>query len=217
MNDIADLIKTGKNSILAEKLGENPTLVNAKTEQGLSLLQFAAYYRNREAIDIIKRYKDIDIFEAAMIGDEQTLLKKLQSPPDMVNARSPEGFTPLGLAAYFGQLGIVRLLLQHDADPDIASDNAFRVTPLHSACAVSNHEIVELLLRAGADVNAKQMSGVTPLHSAAHNGQTQLAKLLIDKGADVNAEMDNGQTPLAKAVEKDHHETAQLLRAAGAR
>ena len=55
MNEIADLIKTGKNSILAEKLGDNPSLVHAKTEQGLTLLQFAAYYRNREAIDIIKR------------------------------------------------------------------------------------------------------------------------------------------------------------------
>src|SRR5689334_8042304 len=176
MNEIADLIKTGKNSILAEKLGDNPSLVHAKTEQGLTLLQFAAYYRNREAIDIIKRFKgDFDIFEAAMIGDEATLLKKLQSPPDMVNARSADGFTPLGLAAYFGQLEIVKLLLQHDADPNIASDNQFKVAPLHSACAVSNYEIAELLLRGGADVNAKQMSGVTPLHSAAHNGQAKLA------------------------------------------
>jgi ankyrin repeat protein len=216
MNEIAELIKARNNVLLAEKLGSNPTLAHARTEQGISLLQFAAYYRNREAIDIIRRYKgDLDIFEAATVGDEQTLLRKLQEPPDQINAFSRDGFTLLGLASYFAHLDVVKVLLQYDADANIASNNPFRVTPLHSACASSNYEIAEMLLRAGADVNAKQQSGVTPLHSAAHNGQTKLAKLLIDQGANVHATTENGQTPLMMAKEKGFHETVELIRRFG--
>ncbi|HTF17517.1 MAG TPA: ankyrin repeat domain-containing protein [Chryseolinea sp.] len=216
MNEIAELIKARNNVLLAEKLESNPALAHAKTEQGISLLQFAAYYRNREAIDIIRQYKvDLDIFEAATVGDEQTLLRKLQEPPDLVNAYSRDGFTLLGLASYFAHPDVVKVLLQYDADTNIASNNQFRVAPLHSACASSNYDIAEMLLRAGADVNAKQMSGVTPLHSAAHNGQTKLAKLLIDHGADVNAMTENGQTPLAMAKEKGFSETVELMKRLG--
>jgi ankyrin repeat protein len=128
-----------------------------------------------------------------------------------------DGFTALGLASFFGHLSLVSLLLEQGADPNIASNNAFKVAPIHSACAISRIDITELLIRHGADVNAKQQQGVTPLLSAAHHGQTTLAKLLIDHGADVNAETGKGQTPLAMATEKNFQETAQLIREHGGR
>ena len=176
------------------------------------MLQFAAYYRNQEATDIIIRYKDgLDIFEAATVGDLKTVEKYLTKQPDQINSLSADGFTPLTLASYFGQLEIVKLLLKYHADPNIAANNQMHVAPLHSACAISNYEIADALIRAGADVNAKQQSGVTPLHSAAHNGQMKLAKLLIDNGADVNARSEAGQSPLDMAKEKGSEETVQLI------
>ena len=212
MEEIIDLIRTGKNDLLAQKLNDNPLLADNKTEQGISLLQFAAYCRNNFAVDLLKRYKqNPDIFEAASIGDTETIKQLLEKTPGLLNSFSPDGFTPLGLAAYFGHLSPVKLLLDKGANPNIASNNQFKVTPIHSACAISNFDIAALLIRHGADVNAKQMQGVTALHSAAHNGQTKLSKLLIDNGADINAKMDNGQTPLVMANEKNFQETAELI------
>lgn len=212
MDEIMELIKTGKNDLLEQKLNDNPTLADSKTEQGISLLQFAAYCRNNLAIEIFKRQKKkLDIFEASSTGNYDIVSQLLDKNPEFLNSFSSDGFTPLGLASFFGHLSLVKLLLDKGANPNIASNNQFKVAPIHSACAISHFDITELLIRFGADVNAKQMQGVTPLHSAAHNGQTKLSKLLIDNGADINAVMDNGQTPLFMANETNFQETAELI------
>jgi len=212
MEEIIELIKTGKNELLEQILNDNPSLADSKTEQGISLLQFAAYCRNNFAIDILKKHKQkLDIFEASSIGDTEILSELLDKKLELLDTFSLDGFTPLGLACFFGYLSLVKLLLDKGANPNIASNNQFKVAPIHSACAISHFAITELLIRHRANVNAKQMQGVTPLHSAAHNGQTKLAKLLIDNGADINAKMDSGQTPLFMANEKNFQETADLI------
>lgn len=212
MQDLIEVIKTGNTEALKTRLADDPDLANGKTEQGISLLLFAAYCRNASAVELLKNLKqELDIFEAASIGDQSLVKRSLDSNPSLINTFSPDGFTPLGLACFFGHLPIVRLLLDKGADPNIASNNPYKVTPLHSACAISNYDIAELLLTHGANVNAKQMQGVTPLHSAAHHGQTKLSRLLITHGADVNANMDNGNTPLFMANEKGFQETAALI------
>ncbi|HTE31364.1 MAG TPA: ankyrin repeat domain-containing protein [Chryseolinea sp.] len=215
--EILELIKSGDNQKLERGLKENPALASAKTEHGISLLQFAAYCRNKNAIDLLRAHiKEPDIFEAAAIGDLQTLKKHLKKSPDLLNAFAPDGFTCLGLSVYFGNANIVEYLISKGADVNIASNNAFKVAPIHSACAISDYNITELLLRSGANVNARQQQGITSLHSAAHNGQTKLAELLIDNGADINAKTDSGQTPLAMALEKNFAETADMLERRGA-
>jgi uncharacterized protein len=212
MKEIIELIKTGKNDQLQQAIIDNPSLANQKNEQGISLLQFAAYCRNQFAVELLKKHKtELDIFEAASIGDKEKVTQLLEASPEQLNSFSPDGFTALGLASFFGQLPIVKLLLEKKANPNVPSNNPYKVTPLHSACAISQYEIIELLIRHGADVNAKQMQGVTPLHSAAHNGQTKIIKLLIENGADVNSKMENGQTPLVMANEKGFQETAALI------
>ena len=212
MEDIIELIKTGKSDLLEQKLSDNPSLSDTKTEQGISLLQFAAYCRNNFAIEILKKYKqNLDIFEAASIGNNETVNQLLNQNPELLNSFSKDGFTALGLASFFGHLSLVQLLLDKGANPNISSNNQFKVAPIHSACAISHFDIAKLLIEHGADVNARQMQGVTPLHSAAHNGQAKLSKLLIDSGADINAKMENGQTPLFMANEKNFHETAEVI------
>ena len=212
MEEIIELIKNGKNDLLEQKLNDKPLLAEIKTEQGISLLQFAAYCGNNFAVNILKKSKKkIDIFEAASIGDIETISQLLNTTPDLLNSFSIDGFTALGLASFFGHLSLVKILLNKGANPNIASNNQFKVAPIHSACAISNFDIAQLLIAHGADVNAKQMQGVTPLHSAAHNGHTKLSKLLIDNGAEISAKMDNGQTPLFMANEKNYQETAELI------
>lgn len=213
MKELIEIIKTGDNRQLANKLVQDPSLADSKTEQGISLLQFAAYCRNAEAVRILREHtSNLDIFEAATLGDVEKVKKYLNENPDLLNSHSADGFTALGLAAFFGHLHIAEELIKKGSDPNIASNNSFKVTPLHSACAGSNLEMASLLINHGADVNAKQMQGVTPIHSAAHNGQTDLVQLLADNGAHISAKMDNGQTPLSMAEKANFKETADLIK-----
>ena len=139
----------------------------------------------------------------------------MEEKPELLNDYTNDGFTLLGLAAFFGHFDLAQELLEKGADPNIAANNQFKVSPIHSACATSNLEMAALLIQNGADVNAKQMQDVTPIHSAAHNGQTELVQLLFDNKADINAKMENGQTPLSMAEEAKFKETVDLIRKLG--
>jgi ankyrin repeat protein len=210
--NINELIKNGENDQLKQRLKEDPSLAGSKTESGITLLQFAAYCRNSEAVDLLREYKhELDIFEAASIGDNRTVSELLSMNPYLLNTFSTDGFTILGLASYFGHFTLVKDLLDKGADPNTPSDNQLKVAPLHSACAISNYEIAELLIQNGADVNAKQLNGVTPLHSASHNGELELSKLLINNGAEINVITDDGKTPLFMALEKEFCDTADFI------
>ena len=85
-----------------------------------------------------------------------------------------------------------------------------RYTPLHVAVAKGHLEFTKLLIKAGANLNAKARFGRTPLHSAINNdygyyGEVvaiDVAKLLIKAGANLNAEDKDGRTPLDCAAEK---------------
>jgi uncharacterized protein len=215
-NDLLEFIKTNQNNKLELALKENLLLADSKTEQGISLLQFAAYCRNKIAVDLLRQHKhQLDIFESVSIGDIDNLKIELEKDSNLLNSYSIDGFTLVGLSCFFGHYNIVKYLIERGANVNIASNNPFKVAPIHSACAISNYDITELLLKNGADVNAKQMQGVTPLHSVAHNGQARLAKLLIDNGSNINAKMDSGQTPLSIANEKNFTETIDLLKQHG--
>jgi len=218
MSEAEELIRSGTNDRLEEMLEADPSLANQKTGQGISLLQFAAYCRNEDAVHLLRKLtRNPDVFEAASIGEVETVKALLEKHPGLIDSYAADGFTPLGLASFFGQTEMVNWLIEKGADPNKSSDNPFKVTPLHSACAVSHYEIAALLLKAGADVNAAQMQGVTPLHSAAHNGQTGLIKLLVEYGADLMAHTDDGKTPLSLAEEGGHSETTEYLKKLGGR
>lgn len=85
-------------------------------------------------------------------------------------------------------------------------------TPLHHAVDVDHTELVELLIKSGADVNARDLQRETPLHIAAQNGNREIAELLIKSGADVN---DNkfyiNSPPLHTALSFRNIEVAKLL------
>ncbi|HMQ06884.1 MAG TPA: ankyrin repeat domain-containing protein [Saprospiraceae bacterium] len=216
MEDLMEIIRQGINERLELKLKENPSIATMKTDKGVSLLQYAAYCRNQEAVRLLKKYKqNIDIYEAVIIGDIESVKSQMENQPEYLNSFSSDGFTLLGFASFFGHLPIVNLLLKLGANPNIASKNPLKVAPIHSACAISDIDIAKLLIEFGADVNTKQIQGVTPLHSAAHNGHTNLTILLLENGADVNAKMDDGKTPLMMANEKNFNETAEILRKYG--
>lgn len=214
MSSIIDAIKTGDLSTVQKIITTTPELANETTPEGLSILLLAAYYGQMPIAQLIASKKsNLDIFEATAIGELNELKTHLHQQPDLLNAHSIDGFTPLGLAAFFGQVKLVQFLIKQGADVNIASNNNFKVTPLHSATAKKQYDIAQLLIENGANVNAQQMSGVTALHAAAHNGDVPLVKLLVKNGANIHAKMKEGQTPLIMAKEKKFIEIIEILSA----
>jgi ankyrin repeat protein len=117
-----------------------------------------------------------------------------------VNSVANEGWTPLHSAVQTGQLKLVELLLQNGANTEakVNAPNFRGETALH--LAGNGREIVELLLKSGANPNSTDDSGATPLHYAARRGAEEIAELLLAHGADVNAKTLSGETPLFRAV-----------------
>jgi ankyrin repeat protein len=71
--------------------------------------------------------------------------------------------------------------------------------------------VVQLLLAAGANVNAAEQSGETPLYAAAQGGHSQVMQLLLAAGANVNAADSSGWTQLYAAAQLGHIEVVQQL------
>ena len=210
--EICEIIQKGLNDKLTEVLNETPELINGKTEQGISFLQFAVYCKNKFAVDLFKQKKPhLDLYEAASIGDLDTVKSHIDNKPGLVNSYAPDGFTPLGLSCFFGHITVAKYLIEKGANTSQSSNNPLKVAPIRSACTISNYEIAELLVLNGADVNVREQADYAPLHIAAISGQTKLAKLLIENGAEINSKMLNGKTPFLLAQEKSFSETAEVI------
>ncbi|VDP73916.1 unnamed protein product, partial [Echinostoma caproni] len=76
------------------------------------------------------------------------------------------GYTPLHTACHFGQLEMVRFLLELPNAPDINQRTQLGFTPLHLATQQGHSQVVQLLLEMGADTNVRNQQGLTPAHIA---------------------------------------------------
>ncbi|HEY4689399.1 MAG TPA: ankyrin repeat domain-containing protein [Anaerolineae bacterium] len=218
---LIDAVKAGDADAVKALLASDPALVNAKDESGNSAILLATYYERKPIVDLLLAYKPtLSLFEASAVGDLERVKSILAEDPDLIaelmNAYSHDGFTPLGLAAFFGHADIAEYLLARGAEVNSVSRNRMRVMPLHSAVAGRHLRIAEALIAHGADVNAAQQDGFTPLHGAAQNGQQEMVLLLLDHGAEVKAKAGDGRTALAFALAEGHASVADSLRRRGA-
>jgi ankyrin repeat protein len=108
------------------------------------------------------------------------------------------GATPFWRASQSSDLAVMKLLLEHGANPNLAT--TIGVTPLQGAAGIgwvegvtyewskdANVEAVKLLLSLGNDPNAQAETGRTALHGAGHKGSTSVIQLLVDAGARLDA------------------------------
>lgn len=133
--------------------------------------------------------------------------------------------TALMLAAHEGRTPVVKLLLGKGAELEpIGSQWPSGTTALVQAALTCNVEIVRLLLRAGANFNARdfRFDNTTSLHlaiphrAAGHSDSDEIVTMLIESGADLEAQDRRGETPLAKAVQMGQVAITQLLLERGA-
>ncbi|XP_014899855.1 ankyrin-2 isoform X12 [Poecilia latipinna] len=119
------------------------------------------------------------------------------------------GFTPLHIAAHYGNVNVSTLLLNRGAAVDFTARN--EITPLHVASKRGNTNMVALLLDRGAQIDAKTRDGLTPLHCAARSGHDTALELLLEREAPILARTKNGLSPLHMSAQGDHIECVKLL------
>jgi ankyrin repeat protein len=193
-------------------LAADPSLVKSRTSHQVSPLMLSCYFKKPAVTSLLLKYADeISLFEAAAAGKFDVVAHLVYQHPDAVNYYAEDGFTPLGLACYFGHYEIARYLVLKGADVNLPSNNGFSVYPLHSAVAGNYTDIARMLIENNAQVNVKQQAGVTALHSAAQNGNVDLLILLLEHGADANIRMEGGKLPADVAREKGFAEIAEAL------
>ncbi|XP_039677685.1 ankyrin-2b isoform X13 [Perca fluviatilis] len=119
------------------------------------------------------------------------------------------GFTPLHIAAHYGNVNVATLLLNRGAAVDFTARNG--ITPLHVASKRGNTNMVGLLLDRGSQIDAKTRDGLTPLHCAARSGHDTAVEILLERGAPLLARTKNGLSPLHMAAQGDHVECVKHL------
>lgn len=143
--------------------------------------------------------------------------------PNMTNSR---GEKPLDLAAQYGRLQVVQMLVRahpelllpyrkqlddSDSDHDIDySHEKISHSPLHLASRNGHKNVVEILLRAGMDVNLLTTSG-TALHEAAICGKDSVVRTLLEFGADLNVTDSDGRTALDLLKQFPPHVTRGIV------
>jgi ankyrin repeat protein len=208
-------ITSGDRVAVERLLEKDGALVDARDEKGTSPI-LAALYRGHEEIAtaILRRRPTLTIFEAAAAGDDARVREIVGRDPAQANGVAPDGYSALGLAAFFKRREVVRYLLDAGADPRPASRQG-SFTPLHSAVATDagacDIEIVRMLLDKGADPNARSQSGSTPLHTAAFTGDSASLDLLLKHGADPAVRSNDGKTAKDIATERGHVAVARAL------
>lgn len=205
--------------------GLDTFVANAREKSGIRVGRDGAFSATLEARFLREAWMSPEVprrvrslFVACSRGDLERVRKLLKSGVDPNPDAKPNwGVTPLHLAVPHDL--VVEELLKFGADPNAKDDQGG--TPLHWAATATvkggNARSIELLVAAGAGLDARDNFLRSPLHIAAENKKNPrpLAKLL-ELGADVNAIDGNENTPLLSALKGSSAEHARLLFAAGA-
>lgn len=211
MQELLDAIQANRPDEVERLLRAQPQLAAGRSQNGLSPISLAAYLGRPALVELIRAHRgEPDFFEVCLLGEESAVRARLAAGQD-VNAFAPDGFTPLGLAAYFGHAAVAKLLLDGGADVNARARNPQQVGPIHAAVSRSDVAMLQLLLKRGADPNLPQQQLFRPLHGAAANGNSTIAGLLLLFGADAAGKTAAGKGAAELAREHKHDLLAKCL------
>ena len=155
------------------------------------------------------------LIAAVQDGDAKRIKQLIADGNDIHAPSTFRGYTALHLAVVKGELELVKRLLELGADPNQQADEARTVLPL-ALVHGCNLQIVDLLLEAGAHLEAPDDNGFRPLHAAAEVGSVPGIRYLLTKDANLQAPTKRGLTPLHIACALGHLEAARELVSQGA-
>ncbi|XP_011406422.1 PREDICTED: ankyrin-1-like [Amphimedon queenslandica] len=151
-------------------------------------------------INIQDAHGKTPMHNACANGNEELVQCFLLKKPNL-NLCDKKGKSPLHAAIESKNPKVVKTLLKAGADPKISDGNS-GFPPLHWACAVSNEDIIRLILEVpDIDINApKNDKCETPLLIAAVTGNIKAVELLLSKEAEIDIENKDGTTPIFAAA-----------------
>ena len=180
-------IQQGDADSITKILDADTDLINVLDPDRNSALLIATYTGRREIFELLlQRGAGVNLFEASALGLREKVVDHVERDPALINSYSHDGWTPLHLAAFFGQRETAETLLDRGADVNARSHNlkfGKENTPLHAAAANRQTKTAELLMDRGAEIDARDGSGFTPLALAAGTKNDILMILLLERGA----------------------------------
>ncbi|CAM0949119.1 unnamed protein product [Alopecurus aequalis] len=180
---------------LLKKMAKKVDLRGAKDAKGDSILHFAAC---KGCLEICK-------FLVEESGLDVNLVTKTGVHVDPIDPRG----APLHVALAKDRVEVVKVLLEHGADPNRFVNNI--LTPLLFAVIGKSLKCMKLLIEAGADLNARGNSGPTPLTQAVDDGFTDFVKFLLKAGADPNIPNEHGAIPVEQAAIHGRRDLVEVL------
>jgi ankyrin repeat protein len=183
-DDLWLAICEGDHAAVEAIVEQRPDLARGRTDEGVPWTLAAVYRGHPGVADLLLRHgAELDPFSAAALGRTDQLKVLLDRGEAGLQELSPDGWTPLHLAAFFGHRETAAMLIDRGADTAARSKNEIANTPLHAAIAGGRAAVAELLVERGADVNAVA-NGLTPLDIAAGREDQEMMTYLIAHGAE---------------------------------
>ncbi len=194
-----------------EKLSRGGVDVNAQNGYKVTALLMSAGTNNWDTIDRLK------------------IMNLLLKAGADVNARDDSGWTALMGAAYAGRLQAVKLLLESRGFFSKITGQGIKLNVINSygmsALLLSTGttvwgsdeqlQILDLILKAGADPDIRDRNDLTALMTASMTGRIEAVKLLLKAHANINLTAHNSKTALMFALDNKHNDIANLLKALG--
>ncbi len=190
-------ITDGDLAAVGRAISCDPDLLKRHLHRGLTALQLAAGARQQAVARLLlDSGARLDPYSACLLGRVEDLRRLFEQDPASIGRKGPNSTPLLSAAAAADQIEVARLLLSLDADPERRDQALLRaatpemarlllddganvnaadhagLTRLHSAAAVADAAMVQLLLSRGADPGRKTVAGQTPLTLASRYGRT---------------------------------------------
>jgi len=162
---------------------------------------------------------NLKALHTAIFNDDYDAVKQLLGKGVDPSIKMAAGKTAMHYACIQNSsLEIFDLLLRHGGDKAVnTAERDERMTPFHFAVMKCDEKIMDRLISAGADVNAKTKSGLTALHYAARQDRADVLKYLAKKGADIHKSQDGAnRSPIYEAVKFNNYNATEALIKAGA-